>query len=278
MRILRAWPTAMFRACVVFALVLTLASCDDNVPSIRTSDCINSTDWIENIQACTMSIRSGKLSFDDLAQAYVNRGSIYYDLGKYILAVHDFTEAISIDPNIPNTFNIRGFAYHHLGEYELAARDYHAEIVLDENFAPAYANLGYNYRSLGLHEDAIAEYNNAISIEPTYALAYKRRGDSYLLTDRFDLARHDYTRAIELEPNYAAAYGMRGLAQAYLGDVESAVGDWEREMAILGADRVCWWQEWLQRNGGHYNGPVDGVYSDEMRVGLFACARDYDCL
>src|SRR5258708_31589841 len=52
----------------------------------------------EAIEACTEIIQSGRETKQNLAVAYIGRGTAYGDKGDYDRAIADFTKAIELDP------------------------------------------------------------------------------------------------------------------------------------------------------------------------------------
>jgi len=53
----------------------------------------------------------------------MNRGATYLQMGKYNLAIEDFSEIIKRDPNSSDAYNNRGLAYHMSGKKEKACND-----------------------------------------------------------------------------------------------------------------------------------------------------------
>ena len=53
------------------------------------------------------------------------------ELRKYEKAIEDISEAIDLDPNQPNNYNIRGEVYYELNEFEKAIEDASKAIALD---------------------------------------------------------------------------------------------------------------------------------------------------
>lgn len=68
-----------------------------------------------------------------LAEAYYNRGNTHATLNEYDRAIADYTQAITIDPNLVQAYNKRGLTYHKLGRYEEALADYTQAIHTVEN-------------------------------------------------------------------------------------------------------------------------------------------------
>ena len=150
------------------------------------------------IDACSELINSDGGNDDNRATVHLQRGSMYRRLGKFELALVDFSESLRHDPNSED----------------------------------AYTGLGNAYRGLKLYDRAIAAHGEAIRLKPDFATAYNNRGNVYQDMDDNDRAIVDYDMAIKLEPNYAAAYYNRGNSRRAAGDNEGAAADY-REAAKL---------------------------------------------
>ena len=112
----------------------------------------------------------------DYANAYYNRGVVYYDLGKDQLALDDYSRAIRINPDFADAYYNRGVVYGNLGKYQLAIDDYSRAIRINPDYADAYYNRGLSYYKLGKYQPAIDDYSRAIRINPDIADAYNGRG------------------------------------------------------------------------------------------------------
>ena len=55
-------------------------------------------------------------------------------------------------------------------------------------------------------------------------------GNVYSAEGTFESAINDYDKAIELNPNYAEAYNNLGLAFQDKGDLESAIGNFQKAL------------------------------------------------
>jgi tetratricopeptide (TPR) repeat protein len=71
---------------------------------------------------------------DTLAQAYVNRGFRYDELGRFDEAIADFTAAIELEPDntdiLALAYAVRGFGYDELGRVDEAIADWTVVIGL----------------------------------------------------------------------------------------------------------------------------------------------------
>ncbi|MEL7079523.1 MAG: tetratricopeptide repeat protein, partial [Cyanobacteria bacterium J06582_2] len=143
------------------------------------------------------------------ADAYINRGNAYLNLEEYQEAIIYFNKAIELNPNYPNSalayFN-RGNAYGNLGEYQKAITDYNQAIELNSNYVDAYINRGNAYGNLGEYQEAITDCNKAIELNPDSAIPYSNRGDAYNNLEQYGKAIADCNQAIVLNTNFVEAY------------------------------------------------------------------------
>jgi len=161
----------------------------------------------------------------NLANAYIERGVVYLNLGDYDRALMEFNQAIRFDPNSHFAYHERGLTYYkrnEIGDLDRAIIDNTQAIKLDLDSAMTYRNRGQAYydRNKGGDLDlAIADFTEAIRLKPNdvwYPWVYQERGLAYSKrNNKGDLNRAiaDYTQAIKLDPNYKWAYINRG--QAY---------------------------------------------------------------
>ncbi|MBP9014480.1 MAG: tetratricopeptide repeat protein, partial [Smithella sp.] len=59
----------------------------------------------------------------DFVDAYNNRGSIYFKLGLYQLAINDYNKAIHLNRHYAEAYNNRAFVFIHQGKKELGCLD-----------------------------------------------------------------------------------------------------------------------------------------------------------
>jgi len=144
-----------------------------------------------------------------LADAYFNRGLAYGQLGKYQKALADYTQALSLDPNLVDAYFNRGIVHNRLGESQQAIADYTQALSLDPNLVDAYFNRGIVHNRLGESQQAIADYTEAIRLNPKLADAYNKRGDTYYWLKKYQKALTDYEQAIRLNPNLKQVIGSR---------------------------------------------------------------------
>lgn len=137
------------------------------------------------------------------ADAYYQRGKIYYEEEDWENAIADFSMAIEYDhPSINFAYFYRGFANSEFGNYEQAISDYTRSIEFDPDCEDEcwidYNNRGVTYERSGDLDKALADYNTAIELNPNYALAYSNRGYLHEDLELSEEALSDWNRAFEL--------------------------------------------------------------------------------
>ena len=105
------------------------------------------------IDGCTAVIQSGQEAPEKLATAFDNRGVAYRLRGEYDRALHDYEQAIKLNPSNANAYNNRGIIFRIKGEYGRAIADYDEAIWLKKgDFPAAYYNRALAYADKGEYE------------------------------------------------------------------------------------------------------------------------------
>jgi lipoprotein NlpI len=155
----------------------------------------------QTITSCTKLIQSGTLSGRGLAIVYYNRGIGYEQGSQYDLAIADYSQALSLDPNYRDAYNNRGNVYQDKGQHDLAIADYNQALRIDPTFSKAYNNRGRSYRYEGQYDRAIADTTQSLQIDPNYRSAYINRGLVYICVGRYADAGQDLAHALSLRGN-----------------------------------------------------------------------------
>jgi len=145
------------------------------------------------ICSCSGNKDSASYWFDK-AMALWN-GSKYTDPEK---AIEYYGKAIDLQKNNAELYNNRGTAYYNLEQYVLAIDDFNKAILLKKDFIDAYNNRGSVYFMTGQYDSAIDDFNKAISLKKDYADAYNNRGIAYITQGKKKLGIADLRKACEL--------------------------------------------------------------------------------
>jgi tetratricopeptide (TPR) repeat protein len=189
--------------------------------------CYKSTNPDVTISYCTQTIESGEVSGKGLAFAFYKRANAYYGKGDHDRAIHDYDQAIRLNPGHANSFSNRGAAYARRGDYDRAIQNYDEAIRLNPNHADAFSNRGVAYARKGDYDRAIRDYDEAIRLNPNHANAFYGRGNAYRRKGDYDRAIENYDQAVRLNPNHAQAFSNRGVARGLKGDYDHAIEDYD---------------------------------------------------
>ncbi len=110
---------------------------------------------------------------DQYANAFFNRGELYFETKKYSLAVDDYSQAIALVPSDAQYFNSRGHSQFMLSRYEPALEDYRQAVKLGADSAVYHTDLADALQFLGQWDEAARQYREAIALNANYGRAYK---------------------------------------------------------------------------------------------------------
>ena len=169
------------------------------------------------------------------AEAYGNRGLVYYGAKNFSAAIKDFDKAIQLNPLAAQNYTYRGLCYRQT-DVAKAQADFDKAIELDPNNPNVYSNRGNFYEyDLKNFSKAAEDYSRAIDFstrENLLALNYQNRGSAYSKLNMFGKAIEDFSRAIELlqsssqkNPLLAWVYRRRGECYRAIGDNANAQAD-----------------------------------------------------
>ena len=119
---------------------------------------------------------------------------------RYEQALAIFTSAITLQPRYSLLYLNRASVYSDLGQYDLAIADYNQALLLDPAFPQAYLDRAAAYSRKGDLTAAIADCDRALQLQPNLARAFFLRGQYYDRQSRADLAEADFARARALDP------------------------------------------------------------------------------
>lgn len=126
----------------------------------------------------------------DFVEVYVRRADLYYNQGKYGLALADWANARN---------RYYGFDETVKAKIEEA---FNKTIAADPNDSEAYTCRGYIYLRDNQTDQAIEAFSKAIALKPGNADAYLGRGTAYEQMNQYREAIDDLTKAKELGTEY----------------------------------------------------------------------------
>ena len=113
-------------------------------------------------------------------------------------------------------------AFLYLGEIDKSLNDLTEAIRLDPSLSVAYGNRGNVYDRLERFEEALQDYDRAIELDPENALGHRNRAGTLLALNQ----------AIHVDPGLAEAYVKRAAAYTMVGDLDTALNDYDEATSI----------------------------------------------
>lgn len=166
-------------------------------------------------------------ALDETSQAVAHkvRGAARHSMGKFNLAVQDYSEAIKIEPNYPDAFNNRGTAWFDMGKFLAALADFDKAVELKPDYDLAIFNRARTLLELGFYKKAERDLSILTKLTPDNPLAHYHRGRALISLGRLNKAEQEYTRALELSQNAAEPALARGVLRLRMGRFKEAIKD-----------------------------------------------------
>tara|TARA_B100001996_G_scaffold380251_1_gene367386 strand:- start:116 stop:1984 length:1869 start_codon:yes stop_codon:yes gene_type:complete len=146
---------------------------------------------------CTNIYKKNPKHFDNLRLL----NFIYFKEKKFSKALSFINEAIKINPNFAETYNVQGNTLNELKQLNQAIISYDKAIKINPNFSNAYYNKGLVLHELKNTNLAIENYKEAIKINPNFFQAYNNMGFAFHQLKRFDESLKSYEKAFAINPN-----------------------------------------------------------------------------
>ncbi len=191
------------------------------------------------IDGCTLLIKSGKETVDDLIKDYFNRASAYdddfSDEKKRKLAIADYKTVIRMKPDYADAYGRIGSHYWVMGKHKSAITYLSKAIALQGSRMDIYLPYrGNSYYAIGQYAKAIADFNAAIIRNPGAADVFVLRSYAFSATGAYDRAIADADQAIKLSPLSGAteAFDSRGDAHFLMGNYAGAINDYDEALKL----------------------------------------------
>jgi tetratricopeptide (TPR) repeat protein len=195
------------------------------------------------IAGCTEVIRTPGETTTGVAVAFNNRGVANGRIGRFDLAIADFTQAIEMNSNFIGWSEEGAVSWAEAAETKAAnnvasismlnqkdAGDDTAKTTPDA--ALFYKNRGVAYYRSGKYSAAVADFTQAMSRRTHYFEALLDRGVAHADAAQYDLAIEDYESAMQINAADPAPFVDRGALYARQEKYLLAIADYERAIAL----------------------------------------------
>lgn len=157
------------------------------------------------------------------ADALLDEGNAYFNVGQFALAIQRYDRAIQLAPRLVAAFYNRANARTRIGDYDGAQSDYDTALGLNPTDADALNNRGMLHLYRGNHDAALQDFNLALGIDSRDGTVIVNRGLAYLHRGDSRGALSDFHEAIRLNSRDAAAHYGAAQSLASLGDTNAAL-------------------------------------------------------
>ena len=155
------------------------------------------------------------------AKKAYDQGQMFFQEGKYAIAIEHYKNAVAIDPKFAFAWDMIGYSYRKLGDYDKAIENYEKSLEIDPKGKMPLINIAYAHEFKGDFDGGIEAMNHYISIYPEEAEGYYGRGRLYH-------KKQDYRRALD---DMMKAYKLyTEVGSPYARDAESNLGLFYREL------------------------------------------------
>jgi tetratricopeptide (TPR) repeat protein len=220
--VMRAAPIVGLIALMCASAVLAGQTQDENWKRCAGSD------PAARISGCTALLQANRGTNEELATAYMDRGTAYTVNGNYDRAIEDLSQSLRLNPKSAEAFYNRGYAFAAKGDDENALKDYDDALRLNPNFVFAYRGRGNVYVDQGNYERALQDFNDVVRLSPDDPIGFELRGGAYDYNGDFDLALQDFDQAARLNPKSPDPLLERGLVYVHKQDYDRAIQDYNQ--------------------------------------------------
>ncbi len=160
------------------------------------------------------------------------KGKQTYEKDSFEISIKYYTEAIEQDMDKPYMGYIaRGVAYMRMAYFKKALADFNSARVLQPNRSEPLLCCAQANLALRNYDDAIKNCSKAIHINNIEDRAYQLRAQAYLENGNTLDAIEDFDRTLKLHPT-AAGFNDRGFAKFLLGQITSALNDFDQAIKL----------------------------------------------
>jgi tetratricopeptide (TPR) repeat protein len=151
--------------------------------------------------------------------AMVERGKLYYNLGRHGPALRDFDRALLLQPDDQIIIQMRKKTL------KVAQETFEIAIAHDPDDFRLYLEHADVMQQAKQYDLALADLDRAVALAPTESDTWNNRGGIRYLLGDFAGTYSDLTKCIELAPNVARTYGNRAMCLVQLGRTQDALSD-----------------------------------------------------
>ena len=143
---------------------------------------VKSTDASEGIREISLSmdsIKAGEAADEEQNKGLIAKGDANYKSKNYDVAIHNYQDALKINPSDEVTLLKIGNIYKLKNDNKNAISFYKKSIVVNPNYTDGWFNLGLVYANDKNNNKAKEAFHRVIALNPNYGYAYYALGIAY---------------------------------------------------------------------------------------------------
>jgi Flp pilus assembly protein TadD len=120
----------------------------------------------------------GKEKWGKNKEELLERGFELFQRGSYQAALLYFDDALELDPNNSQIWDLRGVSLSHLGLMDEAQESFEVALDIKPDNAQAWSNLGILYASQGRFEEAVNSFDHSLELEKANDEVWNNKGSA----------------------------------------------------------------------------------------------------
>jgi tetratricopeptide (TPR) repeat protein len=159
------------------------------------------------------------------ALCYQARGGWYLIWGDLDGGLADLSEAIRLDPSVPERFTGRAYILYLKKRDNLALAAIDSALKINPKDALAFYTRGLIRNRQREYEKALEAFGKVIQFWPTFSDAHYQRSSVHWGLHQNDLAMKDLDEALRLNPEHGSAYALRGTHWLERNELDKSIAD-----------------------------------------------------
>lgn len=159
----------------------------------------------------------------DPLNIHYNLGSVYQQMGRFEMAVKEYSVVTALAPGDARPYYNLGVIYQQQNETAAAIESYKKVLELNPSDFRTYHNLGLIYQKNGDMMRAAGFYKTALKLNPGYDKSRYNLGTIYVMEGDMESAKEAYTATIKINPDYMPAYYSLGMIYEREGNPGMAI-------------------------------------------------------
>lgn len=143
---------------------------------------------------------------ENMAWSYKVRAIVNLAIEDTISALKDYTQAIKINPVVPDYYEQRADVLFELARYDESNADYEQMLKLNSGNEMARMGIGRNLKMQGKYEEAIECFSSVVRMTKDYSSCYSFRAECYLALKKYKEGIDDIITALNIDNDKKALY------------------------------------------------------------------------